>query len=285
MLTTLDTIFETTVREGWRPRTPAFGVELAQLDVSVARGTCLNPIIFEGDELFLDPETPPRSGDLVAFRLSERGAERQNSDLPAGQEPWQPGAHWLKLYWEYHSIPMLLENTHSASVSLMAGDSPLVPVRNVRRAGRLLFRDCYMSGLGLNAATITNVGHFTPTGVSLTGATGVTLLNPTLNMTNSPNYDCTAIATVNITARQTTGTVGDVSLLIVFADDNVTHVNSTSIYKVLSSSDQQYTLQWEFSHLGANVGLGKAWVAADPGSTSDTLVYGPATIQVEYVIR
>jgi hypothetical protein len=290
MQTTLDRIFAATVARGWRPATPAVGADLARCEVSIARGTCLEPLVREGDEVFADLHAPAQPGDLVQFRLSARGAAAQNSALPAGQSPCQPGDRWLKLLARYHDFDMLLEKYgRCATATFLAcerpDDTPLLhPVVNIARRGELLFS--YASGIGANAATITDVAHSSPAGVNTgTGVSGNQLLNPVMTMSNSPNYDCTAIVTMNIVAAQNAGTVGDASLLVAFADDSSTLVYSTSTYKLLSSSSQQYTLQWEFSHLGTNAGLGKVHAAVNFGSTSDSLLYGPCTLQVEYVIR
>ncbi len=285
-------IFQHTVATGWRPRSVAVGAELARLEASHIRGTCVAPLTADGDTVFIDRHTPPQPGDLVSFALSRRGCDAQNSDLPPGQTPWAPGSRWVKLLTRYHGFDMLLDRYGgAATATLLTCEDPdgvpvLDPVRNVMRGGKLLFGpDAYASGLGANAATITDVAHASPAGVSLTGVTGNTLLNPSMTMTNSPGYDCTAIVTMNITAAQTLGTLGDVSLLVAFADDGSTLAYSTSTYPVLSASNQQYTLQWEFSHLATNGGSGKVHACANFGSTSDKLVYGPATLQVEYVIR
>jgi len=158
-------------------------------------------------------------------------------------------------------------------------------VRNIRRNSKLLFTpEISSTNINPGAATITAISHASPTGVSLTGASGVTTLNPNMSLPSSPAVDCTAIVTLTITARQTTGAAGDIALLVQFADDGVTKSNSTSAY-VVGSVDQQFTLEWQFSHLGSNATKGKVWAAANPGSTADTLVYGPCTLQVEYLLR
>jgi len=171
----LDTIFSDTVARGWKPVTPAFEPEVSRLPASRVRGTCIAPLTFDGDIVYVDPNTPAQPGDVVSFALSARACKLQNSDLPPGQTPWQPGARWLKLLCHHHGFDFLLEK-YGASITttLAACESPndvpqLAPVRNIRRDGRLLFTpDSYTSGLGLNAATF--VAEASVTNVNMTGS-------------------------------------------------------------------------------------------------------------------
>jgi hypothetical protein len=133
------------VRKGWAPRHPAFGDELERLECAHVRGDCVSPLLIEGDEIFIDPNTPAQPGDLVQFALSSRGVDAQNADLPPGQSPWKKGARWVKLLAPYRGIDMLLDkHGSSATATLLSCESPsdtpvLSPVRQVRRDGRLLF--------------------------------------------------------------------------------------------------------------------------------------------------
>lgn len=155
----LEDVFAKVVVDGWQPRNPAFVRDLDGLELSTIRGTCLNPLLFEGDEVFVDRNMPPLAGDLVSFALSERGAAAQNSNLPAGKSPVRRGDFWLKLYAPYRGYEMLLENRASATATLLncehPDDSPILhPVRNVRRNGRLLFTpDSYCAQIGDNAVS------------------------------------------------------------------------------------------------------------------------------------
>jgi hypothetical protein len=94
----LEEVFARVAADGWAPRRPAFEPELGQLEVSMARGTCCEPLLVGGDLLYIDPRLPPAAGDLVSFALSERGAAAQNSALPPGQLPARKGDRWAKLY-------------------------------------------------------------------------------------------------------------------------------------------------------------------------------------------
>ncbi|HVZ32488.1 MAG TPA: hypothetical protein VG963_08680, partial [Polyangiaceae bacterium] len=162
----INEVFARVVRDGWAPRSPAFGDELERLDRSYTRGTCIEPLILAGDEVYIDREMPPQPGDLVSFALSSRGADAQNSGLPAGQSRWSAGDRWIKLYAKYGGTEMLFDKYgSSATATLMTCESPdhtpvLYPVRNIRRHGRLLFTpDHYGSQIGLNAATTTTTAY------------------------------------------------------------------------------------------------------------------------------
>ncbi len=141
----LHEVFARVARDGWNPRNPAPESELSRLERSLAAGTCLNPLLVDSDEIYIDHDAQPLPGDIVAFRISRRGAEAQNADLPAGQRPWNPGDRWAKLYLDYHGIPMLLDrHGSSATATLLTCESPdgspvLHPIRQIRRNGRLLF--------------------------------------------------------------------------------------------------------------------------------------------------
>lgn len=138
-------IFDRIVADGWAPRQPACGSELVGLERSLVRGTCIAPLVMEGDVLLVDRSAPPMSEDIVSFRLSARAVAAQNSALPPGQQPWAVGALWAKLFVIYRGIPMLFDRYGgSISASFATCESPdgkpiLHPVRNVWRAGRLLF--------------------------------------------------------------------------------------------------------------------------------------------------
>jgi hypothetical protein len=159
----LSDFFEWVVESGWAPQNPCTDErELARLEQSTVRGDCISPLLQAGDTVFIDRAAAPLPGDVVSFRLSRRFCAAQNSDLPAGQSPWEPGAPWCKLYGRFHGLDMLFDR-HGGSVTatLATLEDPdgaplphLHPVRNVRRNGRLLFApDAYSGQIGLNAAT------------------------------------------------------------------------------------------------------------------------------------
>lgn len=213
----LEDIFSRVVADGWAPRTPAYGDELSRLAASTARGVCLNPLIVEGDTLYIDPNTPALPGDLVSFALSNRGAEAQNSYLPPGQSPWKKGDRWTKLYAQAHGFGFLLEKYGaSATTTMMGGEHPedeprLSPVRNIRRNGRLLFTpDSHSSQIGLNAATDLNFISDDSTYSTTFAANDMATTYPGVSLTNpyvtSPilNFTASVSQSVIVTA---TGTI------------------------------------------------------------------------------
>ena len=183
----LHEVFARVVADGWAPRTPAHGSELAGLEASLCRGDCISPLVVDGDLAFVDPDptTPALPGDLVQFKLSERGAAAQNSALPPGQSPWSAGSMWLKLLARYRGIDMLLDrHGHSATATLLACEHPdhtpiLHPVRNIVRRGRLLYTpDSYSAEIALNAATTVSD--------TTSGATLTTTVSPIAEQTVGP---------------------------------------------------------------------------------------------------
>ena len=135
----LNEIFSDTVSRPWAPRSPAAGSELARCLVSRVRGNCVEPLLRDGDLVFVDPHKPPQPGDLVSLALSERGAAAQNDSLPPGQLPPRAGDRWIKLYTRYAGFDFLLDrHGGSATATLMACEHPedtptLWPVRNIQR--------------------------------------------------------------------------------------------------------------------------------------------------------
>jgi hypothetical protein len=208
----LTQLFARTVKEGWRPRTPAFEPEVRRLTASRVRGDCVAPLARPDDIVYLDPSTPAEPGDLVSFALSERGAAAQNSALPEGQSPARPGDRWLELLAEDHGYPTLLDrHGRFTTVSFLGAEHPddpvpLAPVRNIRRGVCLVFvPDTHASGLGINAAT--TVSETTTGGVNLpTG--GVTV--PVVSQSMGPYVaEATVVVTVSgtLSATNTSTTV------------------------------------------------------------------------------
>jgi hypothetical protein len=145
-MTNLETFFADTVAAGWAPRNPCTdAAELAKLEQSGVRGDCISPLLIEGDTIFIDRSAKPEPGDVVAFALSQRGADAQNSALPPGQSPWKAGDRWCKLYGTRHGFALLYDRHGSEMTATLAScedphDVPLLfPVRNILRNGRLLF--------------------------------------------------------------------------------------------------------------------------------------------------
>lgn len=140
----LERAFAHVVAAGWVPRySRAMPDDLFR---SVVQGDCLQPLLFDGDEVWIDCSTQARSGDLAFHRLSFRGAALLNQRLAPGQAPWQGGQNNVKLLVRSFERDLLLER-HGGCVpaQLLAAESDdempeLHPVVNVRRAGKMLFR-------------------------------------------------------------------------------------------------------------------------------------------------
>jgi hypothetical protein len=178
---------------GWRPRNLAYGSELDGLEQMVTRGRCLEPLLMEGDVVYVDRGASPQPGDIVCFELSERMAATQNANLPPFDAlPCKMGESWLKLFVPYIGIGMLHERYgHSMTATFAACENPddtpmLAPVRQIRRNGVLLFPpECHAPQVTLEAASeiisnfsaaqvVSNVGTATvnTTIISITASTG-----------------------------------------------------------------------------------------------------------------
>lgn len=199
----LQDIFAATVARGWRPRNPAFEPELADLTASYCSGKCLEPLIIEGDIAYIDPRVPARSGDLVVFALSHRGAAAQNENLHAGQSPWRAGDRWMKLLERWCGYDMLLERRHSATATLLACESPddvpvLWPVRQIERNGRLLFATSNSTDIALTAATSTAVATLASSFTVSVFPSGLTSAYNVLSVSIGPfNVATTVIVTAS----------------------------------------------------------------------------------------
>jgi hypothetical protein len=293
--TTLDQVFSRVVADGWSPRSPAYGAELDRCVQSMIRGTCVEPLCVDGDVVYIDRGgLPPLPGDLVAFTMSQRLADLQNASPPPGQPPtWAKGAPWIKLFVPYHGIEFLHERHGGSLTATLAAcesskDSPILhPVRNIRRNGRLLFTpDTHASQVGDNAATVTVINFTNGSGSGITGFTGLLNLGFVVNPSNSPGFDCTVSILATIQARQTVGTVGQVKVLVRFADDGVTYASSPQEIDIVSSSFQTYTLSWHFIHNGVNGGLGQASIWIDnTGPSTNSIDWQKATLEATYIIR
>jgi hypothetical protein len=144
---------------------------------------------------------------------------------------------------------------------------------------------CDTAQIGLNAATVTTINNNAGGGTGITGFTGLSSLGFVVNPP-SPASASTVIVTATISARQTVGTVGQMKLLLRFADDSVTFVSASNEVPIASAAYQAYTLQWQFSHVTANAGHGQAGIYVDnTGVSTNSMDWTQATLQVEYIIR
>ena len=143
----LHTFFADTVGAGWTPVSPCTDpAELAKLDACCARGPCMQPLTQDGDILYFDRSMPAQSGDIVVYKLSSRAVAALNDALPPGADPWSANSpYWVKLLAGSRANGLLVcSGGDLVTPSFMASEcptdeAPVFPVRNVRRAGRLLF--------------------------------------------------------------------------------------------------------------------------------------------------
>jgi hypothetical protein len=146
-------------------------------------------------------------GDIVSTELSRRFCELQNANLPAGQSPWRPGASWAKLYADVHGIEMLFErHGHAVCATLMACESPedmpvLAPVRNVLRAGRMLF------GGAVPAAPHVSGSPISCDGAEIAADAATTVATATASGVSCPNTVDTNVTSVTIGPYQWATTV------------------------------------------------------------------------------
>ena len=294
-LPTLEDVFSRVVADGWEPRNPCTDpAELEQLEASRVRGHCIAPLAVANDTLLIDPDSSPLPGDLVSFRLSERGASAQNSCLPEGQSPASPGDSWCKLLVNYRTFPMLLDRFgSSATATLLACEHPddtpvLRPVRNILRAGRLLYGpETLTSGLGGNAATVTLINNTGSAGSNITGFTGKQSTGFALTPTSQPGYACTVRLTATIQGKQTTGGPGDMKFVLGWDDaGSGTYTYSSNEVPIASTGFQSYTLIWEFTHSAANTGSGRGAIFVDnTGPSTNVYSWQIAALEGVYIIR
>jgi hypothetical protein len=90
-----------------------------------------------------------------------------------------------------------------------------------------------------------------------------------------------------ISARQTVGTLGQIKLLVRYADDDVTPVSAGFESPILTATYVNYVLQWQFSHALANANSpAQASIWADnTGPSTNSYDWNSATLQVEYILR
>jgi hypothetical protein len=184
-----DHAFARAVRDGWTPRHPASESELVTLrPTTVIRGTCCEPLLRAGDIAYVDHSAIAEPGDLVSFAVSARFAERQNDCRMPGQPTWRPGDRWMKLFTMVHGLECLMDNLGEyGTATLMAGESPeaavhLAPLRNIRRAGKLLFNVVDTTQINLNA-TSSVASAQSATTVNVTGINGTTVNQDIISLT------------------------------------------------------------------------------------------------------
>jgi hypothetical protein len=129
-----------------------------------ALGSCLSPIILDGDRVWLDPVSVPMSGDLVWLRFNQRAMHNMLSNIRAGAAAGNPiDVRWLETYGQdvspnclklYHEIdgkPWLAISPAEAARDEAPSLLPLTDeyfdggilgiVSHVERDGRLIYSE------------------------------------------------------------------------------------------------------------------------------------------------
>jgi hypothetical protein len=270
----------------------------AGLRRSMAVGDCLSPLLVAGDMLHIEYGATPQHGSIVVFEWSTDVQESWAKDprradwiSKFGNTDFSRG---MKILWTWpQGIPAQFQNDYLIANDGMrkAADHKILGVlRGVERGGQLLRGDIVHRLVALamidpNAATHTAINNNNGSGSGITGISGLSSLGVVVSLPGPP-IDSTLIVTATIQARQTVGTLGDVKLLLRYADDGVTFVSAAQELKIVSASFQTYTLQWQYSHSHSNSGVnGQAGIYSDSGSTSDSYDWQQATLQMEHIIR
>jgi hypothetical protein len=191
----------------------------ATLEQSTVRGKCLEPLLFAGDIVFLD-RMQPESGDLVAFSQSQRYVDLEAGQPPHGQQPSSKGDKWCKLYgvifcengpqWE-----MLFERYGlCATANLLACEYPddtpvLHPVRNVLRAGKLLYGSTASAGPRLTRRALLLGAAVAPLALSACGDETVpfNMLPPRTDETSGSGLGLNSATVLAIASSTGSGTV------------------------------------------------------------------------------
>lgn len=264
-------VFSRLVDDGWIPRNPAFGAELDRLEMSTTRGHCLEPIILEGDTVYVDNNASPLPGDIVSFALSERAAAAQNEDLPPfDARPCKPGDRWLKAYVPYCGMDLLYERYgHYLTTTWAACENPdetprLGVVRNIRRAGQLLFApDSFAQQIADSAATdIVEVSVFGYTGSAIAQAIATASVGPkvqayTATVTVSADVWKTNANTAQVYLAQLSGgiPVGGTSqsFFVTGTASPGTRISIVASFSVAAATSTQFAL-WYSSGSAGNFG-------------------------------
>jgi hypothetical protein len=247
------------------------------------RGDCLEPLITQKHMLRTRPvavDEPLIDGGLYAIEL---GASAENSEAAAYREKhgMEPGEsfvickflRWIGMEWfaqAKDSVSRLSE--YGAVVAMVVAVSGCEPVHSAQ--------------IAINGATVIALNTSAVTATGITGSTGLQNTGVVVNPTG-PGVACTIIVTATISARQTVGTVGQVKLLVRYADDGLTPVSAGFESPILTASYVSYTLQWQFAHTLANANhLAQASIWLDnTGPSTNSVDWTGATLQVEYILR
>ena len=138
----------------------------------------------------------------------------------------------------------------------------------------------------LNAATETLIGYSGTPDSGVTATAGARTIGNSTMTPGGPAIDCTAIITVTRRASQSAGPANATFLNIGWDDAGTGTYTWSADYYYLTTTDQNFTLQFEASHLGTNSGSAKVTMAYhNTGGTNATVSASPAHTQVEFIKR
>jgi hypothetical protein len=251
----------------------------ADTHMRTARGTCLTPLVTAGDRLRVRGVADDEQlidGGLYLIRWDDETEVQLYRDSISlkGTEPIYI-AKFLRFFsgeW-WCQCKDSLARLNGAVVGQVVGAMSNAPA-------------VHASQIGFNAATQILINNSSAGTTGNTGFTGLQSIGVVLNPTG-PNVACTLIVTATITARQTVGTVGQMKFVVRYADDAVTFVSAAQEVPISSASYQNYTLQWQFSHLLANIGhAAQVGIYVDnTGPSTNSYDWQAATLQSEFILR
>jgi hypothetical protein len=151
-------------------------------------------------------------------------------------------------------------------ISRQATAKPLGRVAAIVRGGKYLtgdivYRAVSLASIDQNAATSVQIYNDNFAGGLVVGA-GHYLITGFAPASSASNFDCTAIVTLTIdNVVQVTGMAGDLELEIAYndstfggTDPNPAGYSYSTNKALVTATAQSYALQWQFSHIGANMG-------------------------------
>lgn len=268
------------------------------------RGDCLEPLVTSQHMVRQRPVAPDEPLIDGGLYVMELGASAENSEAAAYREKHgiAPGEkfvimkflRWIGDEWYAQCKDSVLRLSEYGAVIAMvvavlplAGCAPSAEVHARQSACGNPFdaQSAECAQVSPNAATTSLIANNSSgSGGTITGVSGL-LASGFVIHPSGPGFDCTAVVTATIGVQQTAGTLGDVKVLVRFADDGSTYSSATQEVPINSATLQPYTLQWEFAHSKANAGVGTVQIYFDVGSTSDAFAWNTASLQIEYLIR
>jgi len=287
-------------QDGFRLRTaPA---SLDGLYCVTAAGNCLDPVIIEGDRVYVERGAVPEHGDLALIEWAPAVVEAWFASERA--ESWAkrfgnlPMNRGLKLAWDFpqYAPERARSRYYICRENASKRATPLGTVRAVERGGVLLRGDLVhrpvgLAGIDAHAATSTSLAvqssissppinpyPAAPTDVFTTSISALSI-------------DCTIIITLVISnAYISTGAAQQVGITAGFYDGAASEVfgpNPALVNAVTSATASSYSYQAQFQHLRSNgLTVTGALSLVNLGSTSALLqANGTISLQVEAIVR